>query len=758
MQDYKLRKLVIKPTLACTANCHTCKLRRDLHKSLITSKKLSFEQWLTIFEDAAKLGVERLDISGGEPTLYKKLIDLIKAGKQYGWYVNVNTNGSLINEEYAERLVTSGLDAVSISIYSADPQIHDRMRNSDGLWQKATRAVRIFSRLNKKYPHFLIATQCLICRENYRSLADLIKLDYELGSDRVALTYLEGDFGKKYLLDENEIHYFRQAVVPEIKAFCETLDPTVSKDAIRVAESLYSEQINSVSNFAKGLYRPRESNLSPCQRPTNFTKLLANGDVHPCNMVEYSHEPVMGNLFERNLPEIWYSEKWNQFRESLFDYCRWCPINLYTTIPLKPKEKKRFVFSSPQNQEAKRPFAVNEDKELLDQYLNGKSLEHTMTSVKEAVNKDITSKPKVSVLLAVYNCEKFIDQALKSIYDQTYQDFEVVIVDDGSTDKTSEILHDMKDSRTSIHTNSENKGLATSLNIGLNFCTGQYIARMDADDISLPQRFEKQVRYLDENPNCAALGSWCIRIDSNNKIISNWRHPTEFEGIKKRLLEENSIFHGTAMVRRHSLMEIGGYNEKYRYSQDYDLWIRLSETAKIQNLGEFLYLLRSSPESVSSIKKEQQDTYAELARQEALQRISTSKLGMTSKTSLSENVDEKHFGEPASDYFLKAWEELNRENFEKAVEYMQKYRAMMDYSTLSRILNKESKCDDIDVSVIIVTYNRTEYLKKNLESLSKQDDTNFEVIVVDNGRSGFEVCPQYADQYVKCPINFILSE
>ena len=1194
MEDYKLRKLVIKPTMACTANCPTCKLRRNLHKSLTASKKLSFEQWLTIFEDAAKLGVERLDISGGEPTLYKKLIDLIEAGKQYGWYVNLNSNGSMINENYAERLVTSGLDSISISIYSADPRIHDRMRNSDGLWEKATRAVKTFSMLKKRHPSFQIATQCLICRENYRTLADLMKLDYELGSDRVALTYLEGDFEKKYLLDENEIHYFRQAVVPEIKAFCETLDPTIREDAIRVVESLYSKQINSASNFAKGLYRPRESNLPPCQRPKNFTILLANGDVHPCNMVEYSHEPVMGNLFEKSLLEIWHSDKWNQFRKSLFDYCQWCPINLYMTIPLKPKEERRFVPSSPHNQEARRPFdstiicnennngaklispslwmyqsvkkmlgqqtlmewgypdleesqywshekmsafqnarlrklldyaytnikgyrhkfdeagvkpsdikstndlyklplttrqelqnnedfvnrklvhgtlhtggstgtslkyheseisglirlnahlrgwkwggfepdmrycilksaqreerqgncihligdltddnlkknleivqafrpvhlkgyvgalyifakycldndiqlegitsvipssenlydyqrqimerafdckvfeeyccndggacawecekrdglhhvieravmedvegkmivtdlwnyampfiryengdsveflnkkcscgrslplikvkgrandiiitpkgainpsfllhhgiglvgvdkkiphfrsgiraiqyvqkpgnilevnivrnngctnadienlkkdlnefigglqirinlvdripktkkgkrafIINEDKELLCQYLNGKSREHAVTGVKEAANKDIASKPKVSVLLAVYNCEKFIDQALKSIYDQTYQDFEVVIVDDGSTDKTSEILRDMKDSRTFIHTNSENKGLTASLNIGFNFCVGEYIARMDADDISLPQRFEKQVRHLDENPTCAAVGSWCIRIDSNNKIISNWRHPTEFEDIKERLLEENSIFHGTAMVRRQSLMEIGGYDEKYRYSQDYDLWMRLSETAKIQNLGEFLYLLRSSPESVSSTKKEQQDMYAERVCQEALQRTGTSKPTMTSITSLSENVDEKHFRDPASDYFLKAWEELNRENFEKAVEYMQKYTAAMDYSKLPRILNEKSKCHDIDVSVIIVTYNRTEHLKRNLEFLSKQDDTHFEVIIVDNGASGFDICRQHADQYVKCPINFILSE
>ena len=173
MQNYKLRKLVIKPTLACTANCPTCQLRRELHKSLTRSRKLSFEQWLKIFEDANNLGVERLDISGGEPTLYKNLTKLITAGKQYGWYVNVNTNGSLINEEYAEQLLAAGLDSISISIYSNEPKMHDQMRNLEGLWDKATNAVRIFSRLREKFPYFKVSTQCLICRENYRNLADL---------------------------------------------------------------------------------------------------------------------------------------------------------------------------------------------------------------------------------------------------------------------------------------------------------------------------------------------------------------------------------------------------------------------------------------------------------------------------------------------------------------------------------------------------------------------------------------------------------
>lgn len=344
MRRYKLRKLVIKPTLACTANCKTCQYRRELHKSLRSSRKLSFEQWLTILEDARKLGVERLDISGGEPTLYKNLTDLIRTGKRYGWYVNVNSNGSLIDEDYAKRLLEAGLDSISISIYSPQPQVHDEMRNHKGLWDKATNAVKIFRKLKVKYPNFIICTQTLICRENYRMLADLIKLHYELGSSRISFTYLEGDFGKKYLLNEQEISDFREKVIPEAVAVCQTLEPAIRNQAVRVVESTYSAKINTISNFARGIYRPTEQNLYPCQRPKEFTILLANGDVHPCNMIEYSHEPVMGNLFEKSLPEIWYSEKWSRFRKELFDYCTLCPINLYMAIPLTAEARRKYMF------------------------------------------------------------------------------------------------------------------------------------------------------------------------------------------------------------------------------------------------------------------------------------------------------------------------------------------------------------------------------------------------------------------------------
>jgi glycosyltransferase involved in cell wall biosynthesis/radical SAM superfamily enzyme YgiQ (UPF0313 family) len=234
--------------------------------------------------------------------------------------------------------------------------------------------------------------------------------------------------------------------------------------------------------------------------------------------------------------------------------------------------------------------------------------------------KDWTTRPKVSVLFCVCNGQRFLRQALQSIYNQTFQDFEVVIVDDASTDNTPDILLEMKDSRTVIYRNSQNQGLTKSLNIGLKLCRGEYIARMDADDISDPQRFEKQVKSLDQNPDCLVVGTWCRWIDSDGKPNGGWQPPAEYEGIRRKLLVNNSLVHGSVMLRRVSLVKAGGYDEKYEYAQDYDLWLRLSEVGQIRNIPEHLYNLRSWAEAASIAKKDQQDKFAKAALREACKR------------------------------------------------------------------------------------------------------------------------------------------
>lgn len=346
MIRYQLKHLVIKPTLACTANCLTCSCRRELHREVKRDRILSYEDWENLFFEANDLGVGLLTISGGEPTLYKKLLDLIKVAKGHGWRVHVNSNGSLINEQYARKLLDAGLNGMIISLYSPSPEIHDTLRRSKGLWGKATDAIKIMSRLEKQFPEFKIRSQTLLMRENYKLFPELLKLHYELGSNQMVISYLEGDYDAKYLMNEREIQDFRENVTPRAIEVCKKLlDAEIRERAIDKIKNIFSPQLLSLSQWAKGMYQPTAPTEEHCERPANSTIILANGDVHPCNIVEYTHEPIMGNLFEQTFTEIWHGKKWNDFRHTKFDKCKLCPMNMGTFIDLTVSPYRKSNFS-----------------------------------------------------------------------------------------------------------------------------------------------------------------------------------------------------------------------------------------------------------------------------------------------------------------------------------------------------------------------------------------------------------------------------
>jgi MoaA/NifB/PqqE/SkfB family radical SAM enzyme len=144
--------LVIKPTLRCNANCLGCVNRKQQHASAMREERqLSLEQWRTIIGDAASLGAKELHISGGEPTLYRNLVDLVREGKKYCMKVNIPSNGNSNSESYLEELLKAGLDEICISLYSHLPEVHDKIRRSKNLWNKASETVRILAELSEKY-------------------------------------------------------------------------------------------------------------------------------------------------------------------------------------------------------------------------------------------------------------------------------------------------------------------------------------------------------------------------------------------------------------------------------------------------------------------------------------------------------------------------------------------------------------------------------------------------------------------------------
>jgi glycosyltransferase involved in cell wall biosynthesis len=221
------------------------------------------------------------------------------------------------------------------------------------------------------------------------------------------------------------------------------------------------------------------------------------------------------------------------------------------------------------------------------------------------------SNPKITVLMPVYNCELYIREAVDSILNQTFADFEFLILDDASTDATVAIIKTYNDPRIQLIQKPQNSGYTNSLNNGLSIAKGEYIARMDGDDISLPERFAKQVAFMDANPEVVVCGC-AFQILGSDKISSG----CEFnDDIKLAMLKESCIGHPTAMIRK-SILEKNNilYDNKMEPAEDYDLWVRLLSFGKLHNLQEILLYYRNHEQQISVTKKEKQRSKANVSR------------------------------------------------------------------------------------------------------------------------------------------------
>lgn len=211
--------------------------------------------------------------------------------------------------------------------------------------------------------------------------------------------------------------------------------------------------------------------------------------------------------------------------------------------------------------------------------------------------------PLVSVLLPVFNAERFLEKAVRSLLDQSFRDFEIVAIDDGSTDGSVGVLRGFGDARIRIESNGRNLGLIETLNRGIDLCRGEFIARMDADDIAATARIEKQFAYLQANPSCILVGSQRIGIDEHDQPVSSFNRPaTGSPLIRWKLLTGNFITHPTVMLRK-SALPARLFDERYKHAEDYAAWLQLSTLGDLDILPEKLLLYRFHGQSVSHQNK-----------------------------------------------------------------------------------------------------------------------------------------------------------
>ncbi len=206
-------------------------------------------------------------------------------------------------------------------------------------------------------------------------------------------------------------------------------------------------------------------------------------------------------------------------------------------------------------------------------------------------------KPEVSVVINAYNVGKYIHKAIMSVLNQTFSDFELIIVNDASTDNTLDIIKMIKDPRIVVISNKKNRGVSYSLNQGFRIAKGKYIAHMDADDISLPKRIEKQYDYMEKHPDIAICGCNYKCFERDNRVVVS---PEESSRIKVNLLFSSPLGHSTWFIRKKIFEDLKiKYDERFRTSQDYELMYRIKDKCKLACLQEVLVLYRVRRESLS---------------------------------------------------------------------------------------------------------------------------------------------------------------
>jgi glycosyltransferase involved in cell wall biosynthesis len=211
----------------------------------------------------------------------------------------------------------------------------------------------------------------------------------------------------------------------------------------------------------------------------------------------------------------------------------------------------------------------------------------------------MNDKPLVSVVMAVHNGADWILKSVESILQQTYEHLELIVIDDGSVDDSAAIVNAIEDKRIRLFKNEKQSGLVYSLNFGISQARGQYIARMDADDISLPERISSQMAILQNDKRIVAVGGWITLVDENDEVIEQWEYPESTKMIMWNQFFNSGFAHPSTLFLASAFKKAGGYLTDHKYAEDFDLWSRLGEVGELYNIQKPLLLYRVHTSSIS---------------------------------------------------------------------------------------------------------------------------------------------------------------
>lgn len=334
------KNVTIKPTLCCVAKCAHCSPR---NKKFSGNKTMTLDGYDDLFASLQKLGTENICISGGEPLLYNDIISLVKLITKNNMKASLNTNGWLLNKNLFNKLMKAGLLAINISLDSPIASVHDKLRGLNGLFDKTVTQLKECKSMNIP---FVLNIRMILSKYNYKDLEKMIDLAMKLDADVLSIDMIEADSKKKlFLLNEEELKLFDTKVKPALinKIMSLNIPDELKKINVEQISNILNPDFNSYNNYSNGVYWPDDNIKRKCDIPNSFLIIEGDGNVLPCNAVEYNRNKVCGNLFETDIKKLWTSDKITEFRDNKMDFCMECPMNMSFMIFLKKNNVERDV-------------------------------------------------------------------------------------------------------------------------------------------------------------------------------------------------------------------------------------------------------------------------------------------------------------------------------------------------------------------------------------------------------------------------------
>lgn len=338
--------VLIKPTHACQARCPYCQdMLQWYYRERKSAPAVPHERWLELIREFAELRVPRITISGGEPTLYPRLAEIIRAAKELGLLVSVNSNGwRFANEDYTVEFLRSGVDVVVLSVDSHEAEVHDECRKLPGLFDRLSRGLTIL--FEQRTTGQNVGVRTVIHRANIEHFDELLQFLSRWPLDFLRISYIEDDFSRQeWLPTRSQIETFHTDVLPRcldhVRRMC--ADGIVRAEAERRLKALFVSEVTPIDAFAVGEYWPDESIRSFCDLPSRFALVTPVGEVLPCNESEYTEGPSMGNVTTQSFAEIWNGDAFEEFRHSKYDRCRVCAGPLPFQVTFRDSNSTKVV-------------------------------------------------------------------------------------------------------------------------------------------------------------------------------------------------------------------------------------------------------------------------------------------------------------------------------------------------------------------------------------------------------------------------------